>query len=123
MHPPILAMFGGPPVEKAKFDKCLKEMKVEAERFDAYMKGKEWIAGDSMTLADLYIGAGMAAVFQTLFDAGYRKAKLPNLSAWFTRWSKHAAVMKRHGAIQPCVKALKPSFGPPGAAPKEAPKK
>ena len=43
---------------------------------------------------------------------------MPNLSAWFERWSQHGPVVKRHGRIQACAKALKPAAGgPPSGAP------
>ena len=73
-------------------------MKVAAKAFDTHLKGKQWITGDSLSLADLYCGAFFAASFQTVLDAGFRKA-MPNLSAWFERWSQHQPVVRRHGRI------------------------
>ena len=98
-------------------------MKVAAKALDTHLNGKQWIAGDSISLADLYCGACFAASFQTVLDAGFRKA-MPNLSAWFERWSQHAPVVKRHGRIQACHKALKPAAGgPPSGAPAASAKK
>lgn len=102
IHPPLFGVYGiGKPIAPADFSAGIKDMKVAAKTFDTHLKGKQWIAGDSISLADLYCGACFAASFQTVLDAGFRKA-MPNLAAWFERWSQHQPVVRRHGRIQAC---------------------
>mgnify|MGYP000940161820 CR=1 FL=1 len=91
---------------------------------DTYLKDKEWFVGNKISAADLYVGSCMVLTFQTIFDAGFRKA-MPNLAKWFARFTESKEVQKRFGVIKPCVKALKVEEGkaqkPP--AKKEAPAK
>lgn len=63
-------------------------MKRLAKILDDNLKGKQWLVGDTISLADLYLGACCAVAFQTTLDAGFRKA-MPNFSAWFKNWSQH----------------------------------
>jgi hypothetical protein len=48
----------------------------------------------------------LVLAFQTIFDAGFRKA-MPNLASWFERFSQSKDVQKRFGIIKPCAKAMK----------------
>lgn len=52
----------------------------------------------------------MSYAFQTILDAGFRKA-MPNLTAWFERWAAEPAIVRRFGHIHSCAKALKPVAG------------
>jgi len=74
-------------------------MKLVAKVLDNHLKGKQWIAGDSITLADLYAGAFFSSAFQTVFDSAYRTKAVPNLNAWFENFSSHQPVVKRCGKI------------------------
>jgi len=83
VHPPILQVFGyTKQVDAKKFTEGVKKMKEAAKDLDSALNGKKFIAGDKLTIADLYVGACFATTFQTVFDAGFRKA-MPNISAWF----------------------------------------
>ena len=106
--PAIDAIYGAKAMDSADFSEAVKELKVQGKMLDGYLKGKQWFVGDVISLADLYVGASLAPAFQTILDAGFRKAH-PNLSGWFERWSQHQPVVKRHGAIRACQKSLKPS--------------
>lgn len=103
-------------------------MKTVAKVLDTHLQGKQWIAGESFSLADLYCGAFFTASFQLVLDGGFRKA-MPNLTAWFEAFAAHQPVVRRCGRIQLCQKAQKPATtgGPPpgvqAAAPAPAPAK
>lgn len=60
-----------------------------------------------MSLADLYVANSMTLAFQTIFDAGFRKA-MPNMTKWFESIIALPAFVKRFGVIKSCAKALKP---------------
>ena len=103
----VEAVYGTKTIEATEFSEAVKEVKNLGKMLDEYLNGKQWLVGDVISLGDLYLGASLAPAFQTILDAGFRKAH-PNLSGWFERWSKHQPVVKRHGAIQACQKSLKP---------------
>ena len=64
IHPPLFGVYGiGKPIAPAEFSAGIKDMKVAAKVFDTHLKNKQWIAGDSISLADLYCGACFAASF------------------------------------------------------------
>ena len=89
VHPALFAVYGiGRPCVPAEFSAYIKEMKTIAKVLDTHLKGKQWIAGDNFSLADLYCGAFFSASFQTVLDAGFRKA-MPNLAAWFANFAAH----------------------------------
>ena len=97
----------------------MKEIKKIAKILDTHLKGKKWLVGDNMSIADLYLGAAFQLAFQTVFDKGFRKAH-EALSAWFQNFASHPAVVKRFGKVKLCEQALKPAGGPPaGGASKQ----
>ena len=100
----------------------LKELQGLAKQLDKQIAGKKWLAGDSMTLADLFVGACMSEAFQTVFDAGFRKG-IPNLTKWFENFAKDKNVVKRFGNIKCCAQAINKPAGKGGKPQKEAPAK
>jgi len=117
---PILGQGGK--VDMKKFNEGVKHAKEQAKVLDTYLKGKEFLVGSKITLADLYLANSMTLSFQTLFDAGFRKA-MPNLAKWFETISSTPAFVKRFGVIKSCAKALKPFDGSASAGEKKAPAK
>lgn len=105
--PAVQAVYGTKSIDSAAFSEAVKEVKSLGKMLDEYLKGKQWLVGDVISIGDLYLGASLAPAFQTILDAGFRKAH-PNLSGWFERWSRHQPVVKRFGAIHACQKSLKP---------------
>ena len=90
-----------------KFNDGVKHAKEQAKILDTYLKGKTYLVGSKISLADLYLANSLTLSFQTIFDAGFRKA-MPNLSSWFDRWAAEPAIVRRFGHIKGCGKALKP---------------
>lgn len=76
---PVLGF--GPPDQK-RFTEGLKECKALAKILDTYLNGKTWIAGNDLTIADLYLGSSFMLAFQTVFDGGFRKAH-KHITKWF----------------------------------------
>jgi glutathione S-transferase len=103
---PILGQGGK--TDMKKFNEGVKHAKEQAKILDTYLKGKQYLVGSSMTLADLYLANSLTLSFQTIFDAGFRKA-MPNLAKWFETITSAPAFVKRFGNIKSCAKALKPS--------------
>jgi len=57
----------------AKYNADLKKLKDEAKVLSTYLKGKKWLVGDKMTLADLVCAHALTPAFQLVLDAGFRK--------------------------------------------------
>ena len=82
MHGPLMPLLGFGPPDQKKFTEGVKVTKELAKVFNNYLNGNNWIAGKSMTIADLYVGTMFMLSFQTVFDDGFRKA-MPHLTKWF----------------------------------------
>lgn len=109
MHEVVLPILGvGKPVDNKTFTDGLKKLKEQAKVLDTYLKGKEWLVGSKMTIADIYLGSSIATAFQLVLDAGFRKA-MPNLAKWFERFTSEKSIVKRFGKIKACEKGLKPA--------------
>lgn len=82
MHGPLMPILGHGPPNMKRYTDGSKECKLIAKILDNHLEGKKWLVGDNITIADLYLGAAFVLAFQTIFDAGFRKAH-KNVSAWF----------------------------------------
>lgn len=123
MHKPLMPVLGHGPPSMDRYNAGSKECKKIAKTLDNHLAGKKWLVGDSLTIADLYLGSSFLLAFQMLFDKGFRKAH-KNLSEWFNNFISHPAVIKRFGKVQLCESALKPGGGAPaGGASAGAPAK
>mmetsp|Transcript_18996 Transcript_18996/g.29132 ORF Transcript_18996/g.29132 Transcript_18996/m.29132 type:complete len:884 (+) Transcript_18996:485-3136(+) len=112
LHKVIFQIFGFAPVDMPKYNAAMKQVKELVKKLDTFLKGKEFIGGETIGIADVYIGGALANVFQTVFDAGFRKA-MGNLTAWFEKLIKNPVWIKRFGQIKMTEKVLKPTQGKP----------
>ena len=74
--------------------------------------------GDKISVADVSVAFSLMIAFQTVLDAGYRKA-MGNVTAWFEKIMALPSFTKVIGAIRLCDKALKPWDGKVAAAAKK----
>ena len=105
-----------------KFNSIVDEVKKQVTPLNNLLKGKKWIVGDSVTMADIACASVLTPAFQLVFDAGFRKGRT-DLAKWFEAFVALPQVVSTAGSIKSCSKALKPT-APSGAAPakKEAKK-
>jgi len=89
------------------YTNAVKSIKDSAKMIDAHLKGKQWLVGSSLTVADVVVFGSLHLPFSFVLDAGFRKA-MPNVSAWFAKMSALPQVVKVCGHIKMCEKALKP---------------
>ena len=80
----ILALRGITPYDKKVCDAHIQKLHQYAAYFDSELAGREYLAADHFTLADLQCLVLWTMVFSTLFGTECR-AKYPNLVAWFNR--------------------------------------
>ena len=104
--PAVYSVFGFVELSKSEYDDAMKNAKDFVRDLDKALHG-DWLVGNHPTVADFCVGLLLAPLFQTLLDAGFRKAA-PKTSAWFERVIKLSSVVKTHGHIKPCARALKP---------------
>jgi hypothetical protein len=93
-------------VDSKVYTELVKEVKDGARFLDSHLKGRTYVVGDSITLADLKMASIFKYAFTLLFDAGYRKA-VQNLTKWFTLISSHKAYVSVFGNVKLCNKAMK----------------
>jgi len=84
--------------------KCLKDA---AKSVNAALKGKKFLVGDKLSLADVVVAWSLTTAFQLCFDAGFRKS-CADLNKWFDAFTKLPEVQKAAGNIKACAVALKP---------------
>jgi glutathione S-transferase/translation elongation factor EF-1beta len=93
---------------KTVYDNDLKKLKEEAKTLSTYLKGKKWLVGDNVTLADLVCGHVLTKAFQLVLDAGFRKP-MADVAKWFEAYVALPQVVKSAGHIKSCAKSLKPA--------------
>ena len=98
-----------------KYAEDLKTLKDEAKLVNSALKGKKFLVGDKLTLADVVVGWSLTTAFQLCFDAGFRKS-ISDLNKWFEAFTKLPEVVQAAGNIKSCAVALKP----PGAKEEKA---
>lgn len=71
---------------KDRFNQIVKTLKDWSKSFDEYIKGKSYIVGDQVTIADISVANSYTWLFKLLLDDKTRP-QLPNLLAWFQKVS------------------------------------
>ena len=106
--------------DEAGFKKAVPQLKSQVKILNDALKGKNYLVGDSVSIADICVVVSLILPFQTVLDAGFRKA-MGNVSAWFERVMGLPSFVKVFGRVRMCDKALKPWDGKQYAAqPKKA---
>ena len=78
----ILPYLGLVPYNEEVHKKAEKNLEEVIKIFENSLKGKEKIAGNKVTIADIKIAALLNFCFQWLWDEKYRE-KIPNLTKWY----------------------------------------
>jgi len=71
------------------------------------LEGKKFLVGDSISLADVILAAALQNAFQTVLDAGFRKA-MKNVEPWIKSVYAVPEYVAVQGSVQLCAKPLKP---------------
>lgn len=100
-------VFGFKPHCAVTFDAAVKTLKEKAKTVEEHLKGKHWLVGDSLTLADVSLFCSFIVPFQTLFDASFVKT-VPNFTAWFKKIASLPSVVGRVGYVK--VATVVPKF-------------
>lgn len=106
------AIFGVGSVEADAFNNAMKEFKDAIRLINTHLQGKDYLVGDRLTVADIFIAMSVIIPFQVVIDAGVRKSVVPNVTAWLERFIALPEVVRRIGHVKLCAKALKPVTAP-----------
>lgn len=102
-------IFGTGEITNAAYTEASKNLKGQTKVLNSALEGRQFLAGDQMTCADLLVACALKLPFQTTLDAGFRKSPVSkNVSAWAERMYGLASMRKIFGNIQMCAKPLKP---------------
>jgi len=104
----LAAIFGKAEVLQAEFTESMNKAKANAKTLNGALKGKDWLVGNSMTIADIVLACHFMNAQQVLIDAGFRKA-MPDFSNWFERVVKLEAFVAVAGNVRACAKSVKPT--------------
>ena len=108
LYPIIRAVFGlGDPVDGDVYNNAVKEAKEVIKTLNVHLQGKTHLVGGRVTVADIAIAVQLILLYQTVLDAGFRKA-MPNVAAWLETFAKNPEVIARVGSVKFAAKALKP---------------
>ena len=105
-------------LDMKKFKAHVDELKKQVTPLNNHLKGKKWIVGDSVTMADIACAHVLTPAFQLVLDAGFRKGR-GDLAKWFESFIALPQVVSTAGNIKCCTKELKPTA--PGTAVAAAP--
>lgn len=102
-------------ISEADFKKAVANLKSQVKIVNDVLKGRNFLVGDKVSVADVVVSFSLMIAFQTVLDSGYRKA-MGNVSAWFERCMALPSFTKIIGSVRMCDKALKPWDGKTVAA-------
>ena len=88
--------------DTAEYNNTLNKVKNEAIALNGALKGKKYLVGDQVTLADLVCAWTLMPAFQLMLDAGFRKGKA-EVAAWFERVTSLPEFKKSAGSVRACA--------------------
>lgn len=131
LYPILRAVFGlGDAVDSDVYNNAVKEIKEIAKLLNVHLQGKTHLVSNRITVADIAVAVQLIPLYQTILDAGFRKA-MPNVAAWLETLTKLPEVIRRVGNVKFCAKSIKATHtlekkkeevAKPVAAPKKAEK-
>jgi elongation factor 1-gamma len=103
----IYAIFGkNPDCTQPMFNEACQGIKQNLRAVDSALTG-DWLVGNNVTLADIFLAGAFSLPFQLILDVGFTKAAA-KACAWFTRVSALPEFIAIFGKIKMAKKAVKP---------------
>jgi elongation factor 1-gamma len=100
-------IFGWGEVTQTEFNDASKNLKAFVKTIDTHLQGKEYLVGNELSLADVFLANLFLYPFQTILDGGFRKA-MKNITKWAESVYALESFVKITGRVQLAAKALKP---------------
>ena len=107
--PALYSAFGFMKVTQAEYKDAMDKFKDSLRYLETLLDGKSFFVGDSVTLADLRVAAGLAYVMRMLMDPGFLKA-IPNLHKHFLAISSQDKFRSVLGACKVAKRPIKVTF-------------
>ena len=89
--PLLLMIWGMSPYDEAVWNQKLPGLDRAVKAVEARLKGRKYLAGDELSLADVSVAIGIAYGFKHLIGAKERE-ELPATVAWFNRFMENPVV-------------------------------
>lgn len=125
----LLQTLGRMPLNEAMYNQANKEFKSSLRIVNDHLKGKDFLVGDTLTIADIYAAVSLTFPMQFTVDPGYQKA-IKNVVDWFTKTVARPQFKASLGNVKLAKKVQKLKFPAPvkevkkeEEKPKPAPKK
>ena len=109
MMPMVIGTMGYRFITKEQYDESKKQTVEILKNIDAHLNGKEFLALNQLTLADVVLGNQLRYPFCLTFDEATR-ANFPNLTKWFSALMEHPTNVKHFGKTWLCQKEFVPDF-------------
>jgi elongation factor 1-gamma len=104
----IYPLFGwGGEQTKEQHDNSNKTLKENLAILNKHLEGKQYVVGNSLTLADLNLFYGLRSFFQFVFVEDMRKKLFPNITTWFQALAGQEQAVKTFGRTLLCKVPLK----------------
>ena len=114
-------LFGYMETFQDEFNAATSDIKSQIKTLDTRLNGKDWLVGERLTLADLYVAALLTTPYSLTLDAGYLKA-MGNVTQWYVKMTTLPSFVEAFGNQKLCSKPLQPPKKLP-VKPKAEPKK
>ena len=75
-------LFGYIETFQDEFNTATSDIKSQIKTLDTRLNGQDWLVGERLTLADLYVAALLTVPYSLTLDAGYQKA-MGNVTSWY----------------------------------------
>lgn len=83
----MLSIFGHKEYPSETFQNAVKGIKETLKIVNTHLEGKDYLVGNTLTIADIALFGATMASYGLVLDAGFRKA-MPNAAGHFERLSK-----------------------------------
>ena len=104
----VYPIFGWAPYCKESADEANIRLKEFMKALDQQVKGKKYVFGEQLTLADIALFRQLKFFFQLVFPKGFREKVFPNVNDWFLRVLNTPETDKVYGKILLCNQPVKP---------------
>jgi len=98
----VYPLFGWYEYSKDKSDAATKDIKEWLKVLNNHLAGKDFVVGNSYTLADLELFYVIKSYWQYVFVEEIRKNQFGNISSWFAKLMNHEGIKKAYGRILLC---------------------
>ena len=98
-----VSVFGYAPFTKEQFTEARKNIMEILKGVDAHLAGKEFLANNQFTIADVVTACNLRYLFTLTLDEASRN-QLPNLTNWFVKTMEHPVNIEFFGKTWLCQK-------------------